>query len=247
MLHVIKIDPSIRSQLTKPIDSSLIKEREGGKTILRYVSGATVINLLNQVFNYAWSWTDTEQWIQPSIPFFNKYAKYDDTTMFQGNKGIFEEQPPVAHVKGKLTVYLTDENNNVFKVEKTGYGSKTIIGKVSEQESIFKAASTDALKKAASMLGIAIDLYMDEEEQAYFFAKTLADSWTDEMKDQYAEELAYILNVMHEFAMSDEDLDKAVLEFSGGALHSFDEITPDNIKDFVKWMQEVISDSVGEE
>lgn len=53
---------------------------------------------------------------------------------------MYEPQPPVAKVLGRLTV--------PGLAIKEQYGSKVLVGGATEQESAFKSASTDALKNA---------------------------------------------------------------------------------------------------
>lgn len=79
-------------------------------------------------------------------------------TMGQHGEAVLEPQPPVAHVLLELVIPGLGT--------RSAWGSKTVLGGASEQESIYKAAATDALKKAASLFGFALELYDDEEEKA---------------------------------------------------------------------------------
>lgn len=210
-----------------PIPPDLIKERPGpGKAKLQYVSGSYVIDTLNTAFDRLWSWEIVREWIQPSEPKFN--PKYDSEPVPQG---------PVAHVVGKLTVWLPTNDGNYFPLVKMGYGSKAILGSQSDQESIFKAAGTDALKKAASLLGIGLQLYRDEEEQMYYEELNYEDPWTDEMKEKYKEEREYINDITQQYELDVNDLNELVAEFSEGALVSIRDITPDNIEAFVAYLK----------
>lgn len=133
--------------LEKKLDPSWIKTRTVGKTELSYIGGHTVIRLLNKAFNYGWSFVIVTEEVVPSVPKFNKWAKEGQPT--------HEEQPPVVKVLGRLTIPGLGI--------KEQYGSKVLIGGASEQESAFKSASTDALKKCASLFGIGLELYGDDE------------------------------------------------------------------------------------
>lgn len=133
--------------LEEKLNPKWVKQRTQGKTTLSYIGGHTVIRLLNKAFNYQWSFEIVSEEIVQSIPKFNKYAK-------EGQEK-FEDQPPVAKVLGRLTVPGLGV--------KEQYGSKVLIGGASEQESAFKSASTDALKKCASLFGIGLELYGDDE------------------------------------------------------------------------------------
>jgi recombination DNA repair RAD52 pathway protein len=136
-----------KSTLKAKLDPQWIKQRTQGKATLSYIGGNTVIHLLNHAFNYQWSFEIVSEDIVQSIPKVNKWAK--------GDQPKTEEQPPVAKVLGRLTVPGLGI--------KEQYGSKVLIGGASEQESAFKSASTDALKKCASLFGIGLELYGDEE------------------------------------------------------------------------------------
>jgi hypothetical protein len=102
---------------------------------------------LNKAFGYQWSFEVVSEQIVPSIPKLNKYAK--------SGQDPYEPQPPVVKILGRLTVPGLGV--------KEQYGSKVLIGGASEQESAFKSASTDALKKCASLFGIGLDLYGEAE------------------------------------------------------------------------------------
>ena len=59
-------------ELSAPIDPSLLKTREMGKESLTYVSQNTVVDLLNQAFNYMWSFVIDEQWLEQGVPVVKK-------------------------------------------------------------------------------------------------------------------------------------------------------------------------------
>lgn len=136
--------------LEEKLDPKLIKQRVQGKTTLSYIGGHTVIRLLNKAFGYKWSFEIVNDEIVPSQPKINKYAKEGESK--------FEDQAPVVKVLGRLTVPGVGV--------KEQYGSKVLIGGASEQEAAFKSASTDALKKCATMFGIGLELYEDDDEAA---------------------------------------------------------------------------------
>lgn len=214
-MQSIKIDKSIRQKLAQPIPPELIKQREGGgKKMLSYLSGSTVTDMLNSTFGYAWNWEVKREWVEQSIAFFNRYSKSKEKTSYNGIEGAWEDQGPVAHVLGTLTVFLQTDNG-IVELKKDGYGSKSILGKQNDQESIFKAAGTDALKKAASLFGIGLELYRDEEQQAYFNSINFEDPWTEELKQQYKEQLQYIEDYKASTGVSDADLNVYIEQVTG--------------------------------
>lgn len=251
MPNQLKMPKAIKESIIAPIPSTLIKQRDGGGgKMLSYISGSTVTDMLNKAFGYMWDWDVDKEWLQDGVPFFNKYSKLPDSekvTLANGNRGSWEEQGPVAHVKGRLTVYFVDEEGKERKITKVGYGSKAVIGKQSEQDSIFKSAGTDALKKAASLLGIGLELYRDEDEQLYFYEMNYEDPWTDELKAKFKEERDYLRTIMETYSLEEEDFAPYINQFSEGALASLSEITPDNIAGFVEFMRSNIAAANGQE
>lgn len=223
--------------ISASLPSSVIKERSGGGgTTLSYISGQTVTDILNKAFGYMWNWEIIEAKIVDSIPYFNKYTKLEKIT-WNGIQGAWEDQLPVAHVKGRLTVNFLNSKGELTSIVKEGYGSKAVMGKQSDQEHIFKAADTDALKKAASRLGIGLELYRDEDEAEFFNSLNYIDPWTDEAKAAHAESLAYVTNLMEEFQLSPDDVGGYVKQFSEGVLVGIGDLNPDNIDAFVEYMK----------
>lgn len=146
--HIVAYDVAEAiNVLESKLDQRWIKTRTVGNATLSYIGGQTVIRLLNKAFNYQWSFEIVTEDVVQSIPKYNKWAK--------GDAPKFEDQPPVAKVLGRLTVPGLGV--------KEQYGSKVLIGGASEQESAFKSAGTDALKKCASLFGIGLELYGEDE------------------------------------------------------------------------------------
>ncbi|OGP66113.1 MAG: hypothetical protein A2169_05520 [Deltaproteobacteria bacterium RBG_13_47_9] len=122
-----------RALLEKPFEPSQIKQRQGNfGHILDYVEGHVVTSRLNEAFDGNWSF---------------EVVKYR----------ILKDTDEVL-VLGKLTAE---------GVTKMAFGSKEI-ERTKDTKAIFslgddlKAASTDALKKAASLLGVGLYLYSDQ-------------------------------------------------------------------------------------
>ena len=108
--------------VTRPIDPKQIKERDAGfGKKLSYISGSTVINLLNEAFAYQWTFRVLRMEVIQSLPKWDK----------RKNENI--EQPPYVQVLGQLIVPS-------LGIVKEQYGSKALIGGESEQEGASKAA-----------------------------------------------------------------------------------------------------------
>lgn len=191
-LKKIDVSTDITAKLAKELPEYVIQEKNMGKgSSLSYVSGATVTDILNSVFGpLNWDSYVVEQFIQESIPFFQKVTKWYNppqeliTINDKGEKGVWLQQAPVAWVKVRLILRTVDEHGNVNQTIKESFGSKSVIGKQSEQEHIFKSAQTDALKKAASYLGIGLQLYRNEETQFYFEAINKPVVWTEDLRNE---------------------------------------------------------------
>lgn len=233
--------------ITAQIPDYLIQQRDGGGgKKLSYISGSTVTDILNSAFNYDWDWDVEAQWIEESQPKFNKWSKVpeDQKVMHNGDKGAWEKQAPVAHVKCVLTVRFTDADGIQRSIRKTGFGSKVMMGGASEQESVFKAAGTDALKKAASLLGIGLQLYRNEEEAYFFNEINYEDPWTDAMLDKFDGERTYVRNFMKKFELDEDSMIQVLSEYDAD-FADLSWIVPDNIADVVAFLKakEVEADS----
>lgn len=155
-------------EIQAPLDQKWIKKKGKGRNELSYVSGAVVTRLLNKAFQYQWSFQVITKEVVPSLP--KPYQIYDQgekryRNVVVTNNGTVEyatnttdpahylthQQPPVVQVLGRLTIpgYGVREQ----------WGAHVLVGGASEQESGFKSATTDAMKKCASMFGIALEIY----------------------------------------------------------------------------------------
>jgi hypothetical protein len=128
---------TLLEKLGKPFPKEAVKTRVGGgNSRFDYVAGFTVIHRLNDATGGQWSWHVKSFEFRPAGT--DKYGK---------------EQSLVV-VTGELTI--------------PGLGTRAGIGvqKVSENggEDLVKGASTDALKKAATLFGVALELYGDDYE-----------------------------------------------------------------------------------
>lgn len=229
----------IKEKIERRLNPALIKTRDVSGKSMKYIAGSTVVDILNDAFDYMWDWISDKEWIEQGVSWYNKYWKNAEGKQ----EGRWEEQGPVAHVRGHLVVSFYDDNGNFHEITKSGYGSKCIIGKQSEQDSIFKAAETDALKKAASRLGIGLELYRSEEENAYFEMAKDPTAWTDETLHKYAKALDYINDVMGQLAPKDQI---EVIEQFGYDCHSLEDINPTNIDNFIGYLTD-LEKKAGEE
>jgi len=121
--------------LTKTPSKFVRKRPAKGGGQWDYVSGAYVKKVLNLIFGFQWSFEIIDEMIRDGE----------------------------AIVKGKLTCQCGDRT-----IVKMQYGNKDIICKKNTEKPLsigndLKAAATDSLKKCASEIGIAADIYGKDE------------------------------------------------------------------------------------
>lgn len=221
-----------REVLKRPLQKEWIKQIEIGGKKLDYIEGARVINILNEAFDYKWSF----RVISYEIIQAETYKTKDGKEYPQGKYAL---------VLGELTVLGLGV--------KTAFGSKPIVGRTSEQESVMKAAATDALKKCATMFGIAEELYIDDIEPAADNANTPkstreynnfnvsnppqqttkapASTYNPEDVEKLKEYKA-LLGIV-----DNKQLDNYVKDWSGAKLTSYKDIKPNNISMFLAYLR----------
>jgi len=137
VLHEIGLSARADGVIKAETPKALIKEKpgRGGKKVT-YVEGGYVISQLNAAFSpVGWEFKVTERGESP--------RKTENNA--EGEVWVY----------GELTVI--DHKNN-WRVTKGQYGQHPIHKNVPIGDA-FKAAGTDALKKCASLYGIALDVY----------------------------------------------------------------------------------------
>lgn len=237
-LQKIETPHLMTKSLTAPIPEYVIQERDaGGGKKLSYLSGYTVTDMLNITFGYfGWTAEFPKEWIQESTPFFNRYTKSKEKVFHNGQEGAWEKQAPVAWAKCRLTIFLEKEDGTLHTIVKESYGSKSIIGKQSEQEHLFKAAQTDALKKAASLVGIGSELYRDENEQCFFDQIKKPVVWTEE-KQKTSEDWTILEGIAEENGWSIDDIDWYVQDLTEGEytnIYTLPEAWLPNLVDYLR-------------
>jgi hypothetical protein len=139
---------AIKRMLSQRTPSSEIRVREGrGGQKLKYTDGAYVIRTLNEALGWDWD-----------------FVADNEELLMNGDR------PFEIKVRGTLTVRM-----NGRTVTKTQYGCQPIEMKRDGTAPVsigdcYKGAATDALKKCASLLGIALDLY-DSDYKAEKYAE----------------------------------------------------------------------------
>lgn len=223
-LKPIKLDNKTRKELSKKLDPKLIKTRTqyggGGKNSLSYISANTCIDLLNKAFGHNWSMRIVDRWMEQGVqhPFVEK----------DGKKPV--AQGPTAWCIVELSVDFVDDNGNVRTVTKSAFGSQSITGNQSVQSTNgYKGAQSDALKKAATLFGIALELYRDPSEESYFQASNeeLFAVWTNDLKEQYKAEFEYLNGICELNGYSLDDLAYWIVQASDGKANTIDNMEPE--------------------
>lgn len=138
--------------LQRPFKKSEIKEREGsfGK-MLSYVEGHAVIQRLNEAFGSEWSFEIMNDKI------ISEHLVVTVRLSVQTPTGVLVKD---AYGGKKL-------NKTREKRYKDSSGKDVVVPPdYLDISSDYKAASTDALKKAATLFGVALDLYGDGADDA---------------------------------------------------------------------------------
>lgn len=140
-----------------------IKTRPGGKgKLLRYVPHGYVTDQLNKAFGFDWDYR--------LMPYFDGGSVYhmEVATMLeydQRKRDMVEVKRYYVSVYGELTVRIHNPKNPkevIATVTKPGPGSAVWFPE-NEFGDALKAAKSDGLKVAAHELGIALDLYYDDQ------------------------------------------------------------------------------------
>lgn len=157
-----------------PLEDSWKETRTQGNTTLTYIGHHVATRLLNRAFNYQWSFEILHEQVVQSLPKMLTEKKNGRSVPKKDNAGniLYQDQPPYVKVKARLTVPGLG-----FREQ---YGTKIFLGGATEQEHAFKAASSDALKKCASLFGIGLELYG--------IADGLMDGFIQEYADDMPEE-----------------------------------------------------------
>ena len=208
------------------VPDALVKYRQKGGRSYSYVELPVVTDILNRLFGNLWSWNILENNIHDSgIP--------------DPKNGINKKY---VQVRGVLRVPMQDPNNpdKFIWIEREANGVHGLLGADMEiRGSAFKSASSDALKKAASSLGIARNVYMSDELLMTLDncnAEEERDIWTEQTKAEYQKEF----DEMVAFAQSHPDLNYYKKTFCDETNNytEYMQITPSNIRAFLAWIKE---------
>lgn len=140
-----------------------IKTRPGkGGKIFSYVPHGYVVSVLNRAFGFDW---DIET-VKSGDDWFRVMPEQMGTDR-RGKEVVFQNASVLVNVR--LTVRVRnplDLSQVIATITKTATGEKEVIRGMS-WGGMVKSAESDGFKKAASKLGVALDLYWQDADQDY--------------------------------------------------------------------------------
>ena len=139
------VDPKKTALVIEKTPANHVKVRQGRAGMqIRYVETGYMIDRLNKIFNYMWSFEIKEKTQNQSLTQVQVLGRLTGYIVIPGAQPIV--QPIVKEQYGSAEIKKYSSTSQTA-------GSPIDIG------DDYKAAASDALKKCASMLGIAADLY----------------------------------------------------------------------------------------
>lgn len=205
--------------LIEPIPENLVFLDPGGN---KYVNHMVVVDKLNEVFNHAWSWIIVDKGIEESKSFTNKKGEVSQTSYY-------------VWVIGELRYPIFNPiNKDLSWAIKQAFGGKVVVGNGKVQSQAFKSASSDALKKAASLLGIAPNVYMRDDVYESL-DESDSDSWTPNKMNVYQKETAQVREIKE--ALGVEKFNQVIKQFCDTTNNytQYGLITPSNIVGFLNY------------
>lgn len=239
MLKAYSVDKDIKKIIQERIPQNILKELEQGygknKKTMQYASHRLIEDLLDKAFGYAWDWEIVDYRVESSTPYFKKGYKDRDTGEMVPDE-IIHKEGSFAIVKGRLTVHLYDDvAGKDFTVIKESVGVQPLIGGADVQSESFKGASSDALKKAASILGFGGQLWRDKKEQKFFEELNYEDPWTEAEIAAHEEEFSYVKSLLDNELLTQEELDEVSNEMFKA---SYEELLPNELSELVTTLKE---------
>lgn len=187
--------------LNRQVPNEVIETRQSAGQNLSYVTGSYVRDQLNIIFNHDWNSTILDTFVVQTAP--DK----------KGNTGH------VVHAKVRLEIPIYREDGTIERfITKEAVGSKILVGGPTAQEHAYKAATTDALKKAAADLGIGASLYRNQAETVQNMQDKIEKNWREESR----ENLAIIQS-----KLNNKEIEEKIREVTGISDLTLGDITPE--------------------
>ena len=201
-----------------PLDPTLIRKNYGGE---KYITGYTVVRLLNKLTNGAWDFTIDKTWVEKCT---DKKGEHD-----------------IYHMDITLNCYFDDGHDGIIKLSKTGTAGKVLENGAKNASNIYKSLETLALRKAASYFGVGAELWLNENEVDYFEQEDIEPVWTDELLKEYEETWNAIGEIQDTCELNDEEMNDLVASWNP-AYKSLDMIQPQDLVKFVDFLNAQLND-----
>lgn len=201
-----------------PLDPTLIRKNYGGE---KYITGYTVVRLLNKLTNGAWDFTIDKTWVEKCT---DKKGEHD-----------------IYHMDITLNCYFDDGHDGIIKLSKTGTAGKVLENGAKNASNIYKSLETLALRKAASYFGVGAELWLNEDEVDYFEQEDIEPVWTDELLKEYEETWNAIGEIQDTCELNDEEMNDLVASWNP-AYKSLDMIQPQDLVKFVDFLNAQLND-----
>lgn len=187
--------------LTKAFSKKLVKKRKVAGRTFSYIEGASVIQRLNEAFGYDWSFEVVDRIVdiparQIAILGRINITGVDIKTVKCNSFQEMDLDNPIPNDRTGFASYSEENfpiNTNITKQQwgsapiQCYKGTDTIIDLGND----LKAATTDALKKCATLLGVALYLYHEDEVVVTFdYTEKDIEEMTEKEKERLKEEIA---------------------------------------------------------
>ena len=224
------LTPDQISIIQEPVPAELIQEIDGHK----YVNLMVVVDILNRAFGYSWSFRVLETKREKAVitkPVNNANDAY------------------YVNVLGELSFPAVDPvTKQLIIVTKQAWGGKPVVAsnnsKVQCQDT--KAAASDALKKCASMIGIASNVYT-KDELLVAMQSMDEDVWNSVNQQRLANELNGMRDLKAK--VGEQTLETMIEKYceASGNYSTYGQITPSNIVGFLEYAADVLSSNKTEQ
>lgn len=221
-------DKDIAKVIYEPIPKELTRTRLQGNQQLRYATAYVIVRLLNKAFGIGWwGFVPLKEWTEEAVP--NK----------RGQTGS------CVHCLGELRLYHDNGDGKFDPLCYTpiqAYGSKVVLGGNQDNQNLYKIAETDALKKAASYVGIASELYLNEEELSCL-EDAYDDPWeNEEVYKAHEPERQFIQKAIKEHNITAEEINALVKECFNDEIDDINSLLPDELTKFTAFFKEAVKD-----
>lgn len=208
------IDERLVKQINEPIDPSLIRKNYGGE---KYITGYTVVRLLNKITNGAWDFTIDDKWVEKCT---DKKGEHD-----------------IYHMTITLRCIFDDGMGNRIELKKPGTAGKVLENGAKNASNIYKSLETLCVRKAASYFGIGAELWLNDDEVDYFEQEGIEPIWTEDLIAAHQSEWDALNKIQEECELSDDEINGLVQEWND-SYDQIDHIQPEDLAKFIQFLED---------